>query len=176
MAQSLLSNERIYLRAPEPADLDKLYIWENDTSLWNAGNAVAPYSRKQLWDYIESYDADIFTSRQLRFIIAENGTNTPVGTIDLYDFDPVNRHVSIGILIAEQHRGKGLGAHALNVLCEYCRIHLGIHSLMAITGKDNAAGLKVFKSCGFSTSGSLKSWIRRGKSYQDAVIMQRLFE
>ena len=30
----LLENERIILRALEPEDLDVLYRWENDASLW----------------------------------------------------------------------------------------------------------------------------------------------
>ena len=82
MADSLLSDEKIFLAAPEPADLEQLVLWENDTSLWNVGNAVAPYSHKQLWDYIETYEADVFKSRQLKFIIKLNDTGEAVGEID----------------------------------------------------------------------------------------------
>lgn len=175
MAQRLLSDEIINLRAPEPADLDLMFIWENDSSLWHIGNAVAPYSHKQLWDYIENYDADIFSSRQLRFIVEENASGMAVGTIDVFDFDPVNRHASLGILIDEPYRGQGIARRAVNLLCEYCAVHIGIHSLTAISDKENIPGQNTFKSCGFSTSGCLRSWIRCGNTYHDAVIMQKLF-
>ena len=50
MKQAMLVDEALVLRAPEMNDLDMLYLWENDSEQWNVGNAVAPYSRKQLWD------------------------------------------------------------------------------------------------------------------------------
>ena len=40
----LLSNDIITLRALEPTDLDTLYRWENDTTLWAVSDTVAPYS------------------------------------------------------------------------------------------------------------------------------------
>ncbi len=176
MAQSFLNDENILLRAPEPNDLDIIYIWENDSSLWNAGNAVAPYSHKQIWNYINEYDADIFKSRQLKFIISDKHTSDNLGTIDIFDFDPINRHASIGILIDQAYRRNGYAKRAITLLCEYCRSHLGIHSLTSIVEKDNTASINTFKSCGFATCGCLRSWIRRANSFSDAVIMQIVFQ
>ena len=45
---TFLESENICLRAPEPEDLELLYEWENDSSLWIAGNTRAPYSKFQL--------------------------------------------------------------------------------------------------------------------------------
>lgn len=175
MTQILLCDEIIGLRAPEPEDLDLLYMWENDSSLWNVGNAVAPYSRKQLWEYIETYEPDIFKSRQLRFVITERAESKPVGTIDLYDFDPVNRHAFVGILMDTRYRKKGVARRAVTLLSEYCRVHLGMHSLLAVTAVGNEGGLRLFSSCGFRSCGCFRSWIRKGNIYEDAIILQRLF-
>ena len=175
MKQHLLSDEMLTLRAPEMSDLDMLFLWENDSSLWHVGNAIAPYSRKQLWEYIETYVADIFATRQLRFIIQENNSEKPIGTIDLFDFDPINRHASLGIYIQEDYRQKGYAKRAIEILCKYCSVHIGMHTLTAITSVNNNAGMKLFKSCGFSTSGCLRSWIRRSSTYEDAIVLQLLF-
>ena len=35
MKQSFLNNDRIYLRAVEPEDLDIMYEMENDPSMWD---------------------------------------------------------------------------------------------------------------------------------------------
>lgn len=35
MKQSYLTNERIYLRAVEPEDMDIMYEMENDPSMWD---------------------------------------------------------------------------------------------------------------------------------------------
>lgn len=176
MKQSFLKDEILTLRAPEQSDLEKLFIWENDSSQWHVGNAIAPYSHKQLWDYIEDYDADIFRSRQLRFIIVENKTSKPIGTIDLFDFDPINRHATLGILIEKEYRHYGYAFRALNLICVYCSEHLGIHSLLAVTAKGNLPALGLFKKTGFDTCGCLRSWIRLGNTYEDAVLLQKRFE
>ena len=53
MKQSFLTNERIYLRAVEPEDLDIMYEMENDPSMWDISSFTVPYSRFVLKQYIE---------------------------------------------------------------------------------------------------------------------------
>ena len=43
MKQSFLANERIYLRAVEPEDLDLMYEMENDPSMWDISSFTVPY-------------------------------------------------------------------------------------------------------------------------------------
>ncbi len=176
MKPSFLKDEILTLRAPEMSDLEMLFIWENDCSLWHVANTIAPYTHHQLWEYIDTYEADIFKSRQLRFVIVENSNNIPIGTVDLFDFDPVNRHASVGILIDSLHQGKGYATHALDLLASYCNEHIGMHSLLAITEKSNQSAINLFKKCGFDTCGCLRSWIRRANTYGDAVVFQKLFK
>lgn len=94
-----MSERQITLRALEPIDVDTLYRWENDPAVWDVGCTLAPYSRKQLWDYVDSYDGDIYSARQLRLMIALPSGET-IGTVDLYDFDPANSRCAVGILIS----------------------------------------------------------------------------
>ena len=42
MKQSFLANERIYLRAVEPEDLDLMYEMENDPSMWDISSLQFP--------------------------------------------------------------------------------------------------------------------------------------
>ena len=48
MKQSFLANERIYLRAVEPEDLDLMYEMENDPSMWDISSFTVPYSRRKV--------------------------------------------------------------------------------------------------------------------------------
>ena len=43
--EKFLDDGVVSLRALDPTDLDLLYIWENDTSLWDVGNSITPFSR-----------------------------------------------------------------------------------------------------------------------------------
>ena len=83
--KTVLSNEKVRLRALEPVDIDVVLQWENNTSLWQFGSTVAPMSRKILWDYIENYNPDIYASNQLRLMIDDANSGTTVGMVDFYD-------------------------------------------------------------------------------------------
>lgn len=81
---------QVRLRALEPEDLDILYRYENDSSLWEVGTTIAPFSRKQLYDYIAGYSNDIYAERQLRLMVDDAATGETVGTVDITDFSPAD--------------------------------------------------------------------------------------
>lgn len=173
--RSLLSDDIIRLRALEFSDLDLLYTIENDTSLWRNGVANTPFSRNALERYIRSASADVFTDEQLRLTVIEISSGDPVGFVDLFEFDHLNRRAGVGIVIAPDKRRNGYGVRALNLLAEYSGSRLGLHQLWAVTASGNTASRALFASAGFHTCGSLRSWLRiSASSYEDALMWQRL--
>ncbi len=171
-----LTGQKVTLRAPEPGDLDALYLWENDPELWPYGSARAPLSRHQLWQYIDSYDGDIFSARQLRLMIIENSSSKTVGTIDLSDFDPRDAHANVGIFVNAAHRNKGYALEALKLLIDFSAKTIGLHQLAALIASDNIPSIKLFKSAGFKSCGCLRSWVKIGRKYSDVLLFQRLNE
>lgn len=171
----LLSNEQITLRALEPTDLDTLYRWENDTTLWAVSDTAAPYSREALWHYLEGYTGDIYAQRQLRLMITLSADGTPVGTIDFLNFDPLNNRAELGLFIDGNYRGQGLGRQALDLLTAYARDHIGLRQLYVFIALDNEVCLKLFEDYGYSRVGVLKSWVKRGSTYRDVALLQMLF-
>ena len=170
----LLSNDIITLRALEPTDLDTLYRWENDTALWTVSDTVAPYSREALWHYLEQYTGDIYAQRQLRLMITlANGT--PAGTVDYLNFDPLNNRAELGLFIAPEHRGKGLGRQALDLLTAYSREYIGLRQLYVFIAIDNVVCLKLFEDYGYRRVGTINSWVKRGSTYRDVALLQMVF-
>jgi diamine N-acetyltransferase len=172
-----LSDDNISLRALEPGDLDLLYRWENDFEQWATTAATSPLSRHQLWQYIQNYDADIFAAKQMRFIITENESGKQVGTIDIFDFSPSDRRAYLGIYIAEEYRDKHYALKAIALTERYAVEAIGMHQLVALTSIENKASCALFKSAGFKSCGKLRSWLRRkGGTYEDVIIWQKLFQ
>ena len=114
-----LTGKQIELRAVEPEDLDALYRWENDSSLWIYGSTVSPFSRYLLKQYIENYTADIARDKQLRLIIMRKESRQVIGAIDCFDYDITNRKAAIGLLIDPDHKRQGFGRDALETFIEY---------------------------------------------------------
>ena len=124
-----LTGKQIELRAVEPEDLDALYRWENDSSLWIYGSTVSPFSRYLLKQYIENYTADIARDKQLRLIIMRKESRQVIGAIDCFDYDITNRKAAIGLLIDPDHKRQGFGRDALetfftpaSIICTYSRL------------------------------------------------------
>ncbi len=172
----MLNDGIIKLRALEPTDLDVLYRWENDSSLWCVGSTIAPFSRKQLWDYIETYDGNIFSAGQLRFIIEDVSTGFAVGAVDLYDFDPVNRRAWVGVLVDSAETRKGYGYRALDLLAAYAKERIGIHQFVAVVPQKNRWSYNLFLKCGYCVTGRLTDWLRSGDGYQDALLLQLVLD
>lgn len=169
----MIVGEDILLRAPEPSDVDMMYLWENDASSWKDGRVRAPMSHQALWDYVANYNADVLTAGQGRFVIMAG--QTAVGIIDLFNVDIYNRRAETGIYIDKNSRGKGYASRSLQLLFDYSFNTLGLHQLYAVVLASNKASRKAFERAGFTSSGRLRSWVRVDSlSYIDAVVYQRL--
>ena len=168
-----ITGKDITLRALEPEDLEVLYKWENDTSIWHLSNTLAPFSRYILKQYIESSHQDIYQLRQLRLIIEKNDVKTPIGAIDLFDFDPNHLRAGIGVLIGEKsERNKGYGSVALDLLIEYSFNTLHLKQLFCNILEDNKASVNLFLSKGFEITANKKSWIRIGDDFYNELLLQ----
>ena len=175
MTHDILTGTNIRLRALEPGDVDLLYEWENDTSVWNVSNTIAPFSRFQLEEYVMNAQNDIFAARQLRLMIDRHGTDEtelPVGTIDLFDFDPFHSRAGIGILIREPYREKGYAHEALGLLIQYAFGTLRLHQLYCNISPGNATSLKLFEKLGFIKCGIKKEWIFDGRQWVEEWMFQ----
>lgn len=174
MKHSFLINERIYLRAAEPEDLEMMYEMENDPSMWDISNFTVPYSRYVLRQYIENSQCDIFADKQLRLMIVDRAEHTLLGTIDITDFAALHRRGEVGIAIRKEYRGRGYAADALQLLCEYAFEFLSLAQLYAHVAVDNEACLQLFLSAGFVRCGVLRNWLYVGGCPKDALLLQRL--
>lgn len=170
----MISNGTIELRAPEPFDIDDMYRWENDESIWAEGSQRAPMSRKTLADYVNCYNPDPNATGQLRLVIELSDTGEAIGCVDLYEYDAFNRRSGVGIVIDSAHQHKGYGRMTVSLLADYARMHLGLHQLWAIVSRENVASGAMFEACGFRSCGSLRSWIRIGTTWNDALMYQLL--
>jgi len=175
MVNNKLTGVNVKLRALEPGDIGVLYEWENDTTVWDAGNTLTPFSRFQIESYILNEQNDLFASRQLRLmveLVQNNADGKPAGTIDLFDFDPVNFRGGVGLLIREPFRGKGYGTEAMEIFIRYAFGTLRLHQLYCNISPDNKSSLTLFRKLGFVQCGIKKGWNRDGDGWKDEWMFQ----
>ncbi|MFI3261442.1 MAG: GNAT family protein [Rikenellaceae bacterium] len=170
-----MKSKNIHLRALEPEDISYLYKWENDTNVWKVSNTIAPYSKYILKQYIENSHLDIYETKQQRFVIVCTETDTPIGSIDLFDFDPYNSRIGIGILIYnESDRDRGYATESLQLVLDYCFNVLNVHQTYCNILAENVASIALFEKFGFKETARKIDWVWRCGGWVDELMFQKV--
>ncbi len=171
--ENILRGEKIFLRSPEPSDTKWLYRWENDPGIWQFGQTVVPLSKNSLRQFIRNSRADIFQTRQIRFMITTLQKNKTIGTIDLFEYEPIFGRAGTGIMIAEpEDRRQGYAREALRLLLSYCEKVLLMQQVWCNVRADNRQSLNLFFNAGFLQTGIKRKWILTPEGWQDEVFLQ----
>lgn len=177
MTLDILEEKDIKLRAVEPADADLIYRWENDSSVWHAGNTLEPFSRHVINQYVQTAHLDLFQSEQLRLMIelksGQGKSAETIGSVDLFEIDSFHQKAGIGILIHEgKNRNKGYAGQALDVMIKYAFEVLLLHQLYCNIDEDNEPSLNLFTKKGFQVTGNKKDWIRTKNEWKNELFLQ----
>ena len=173
--RDILNGPNIRLRALEPADVDLLFEWENDTTIWGVSNTLVPFSKYQIEEYVLNARNDIFSAKQLRLMVVTHGSGQdeiPVGTIDLFDFDPFHFRAGVGILISEPFREKGFAHEALQLLIHYAFTVIRLHQIYCNIAPDNIQSLRLFTGLGFIKCGIKQDWVNNAGQWQEEWMFQ----
>jgi len=169
-----LKTDTLYLRAVENSDLDFLYALENDVSVWRVSNTIAPFSKEVIAQYLEQATLDIYTTKQLRFVIC-TPKEERIGVIDLFDFDPIHRRAGIGIIILPPYQRQKFASEALKLLLNYCFHYLLLHQVYCSVAADNVASIGLFQKHDFRIIGKRKQWLKTSTGWIDVWEYQKIF-
>ncbi|WP_457615846.1 GNAT family N-acetyltransferase [Lutibacter sp.] len=166
-----LKGEHIKLRALEPEDLEFLFSVENNELFWEVSSTQTPFSKYILSKYLENAHLDIYEAKQFRFVICTHN-NTPVGMIDLFDFNPQHKRVGVGLLILPKYQRKHIAFEALTLLIKYAFTHLDVHQIYANVTADNTKSISLFEKLNFKKAGVKKDWVYSNTLFKDEILYQ----
>lgn len=166
-----IKNDMVSLRVAEPNDASLVYSWENDMQVWRDSETRVPFSMHQIEQFLLSNN-DLTSERQIRLMVEDVKTNTPVGCIDIYDYDEFNSRAGFGVLIDEKYRGQGYAKNAISLLLDYCFNTLLLNQIYALILASNIESMFLFESLGFERCGVRKQWYKTSAGYIDQVEYQ----
>jgi len=170
----MIRGQAITLRAMEPSDVEYLYQIENNPENWRISQTVKPFSKHTLEQFARSTQ-DIHEHQQIRWIIIEKDSQMPIGTIDFFDFDAINKRAGLGILISDiQMRGRGYAKEALQLSITYAFDHLLLNSLYCNILEDNTPSITLFSQLGFDKIGLKKDWIYTKEGFKNEWLFQKI--
>lgn len=167
-----MKTNSITLRGVKPEDLSFLIDIENDMDNWFVSGTRNFFNEQTLREYAHSVH-DIVTQGQYRFII-QNEDNL-VGAIDLFEFDPINKRVGIGIMLKQEYRSNGFAYEGLSKVIQYCREHLMCSQVYCNIQEGNERSVTLFEKLGFNYQGRKKEWYQSTNGPVDELFYQLFF-
>lgn len=159
----------ITLRARTDDDFDLLYRVASELETWEerSPSMPAPLTRAAYEQRLSSSSEDPSTS--MRFVVEADGV--AVGTVSMFEIDPLARIAEVGITLAQDARGRGIGTLAIAHLAEFAFVRCNLRRLHLQAIASNAAAIRAYEKAGFVHEGRQRehAWVRG--AYEDIVRM-----
>jgi RimJ/RimL family protein N-acetyltransferase len=172
-----LPSTRLKLRRFQPADLATFCGYRSNPEV----------ARFQSWENFTVADAEHFLAEQTRLHPDIPGTwfqmaielrhgSVLIGDVGLHTRQDDPRQVEVGITLAPEHKGAGLGTEALSRLLEYVFQARGKHRVSAIIDALNAKAAALLERVGFRREGHFLQnvWFKGawGDEYSYAILQR----
>jgi RimJ/RimL family protein N-acetyltransferase len=162
-------DEAIRLRAIQPEDWENHYINRFDTLARRLLECAVelPPTVTEAKSFAESFSD--FSSNRLMFTI-ENLNGENVGGINLNSIDEKNGTFSIGIQIDRDHRGKGYGTRAVNILLKYAFFERRLNKFNDYVLEGNEASTAMMRKVGCVQEGVRRQVFYTNGRYFDSIL------
>ena len=146
----------VHLRPFGDKDLDLLFRCVTDPSF------TAPYDWHGYRSFNElrrRWEEDEFLTKDPRSLVVADGADVAVGCVDWREpqrSGPPGSVWEIGIVLAPEHRGTGIGTLAHSLLIEHLLATTTVHRLTANTAVENVAERRCLERAGFHCDGVLR--------------------
>lgn len=162
--------EGMTIRLAEADDCDAVYEMFMAPTVFS-GTLQLPYPSRDYWrKRITDTDNGSYN------LVAVVGGRV-VGMLGLHTFPqrPRRRHAGvIGISVADEWQGKGVGAALMRAGVDLADNWLNLHRLELEVYTDNESAIRLYEKFGFKHEGTLREHAFRDGQYVDSAVMARL--
>ena len=146
-----LRGDTLTLRTIEEEDLPFLRDTINDPAVRRFLPNRTPITLDQEREY---YETEICTEANVQLLVCANGDRA--GTIGLHPADAVSGSAEIGLFLAREHWGSGLGTEASRILTEFAFTERRLHRVCARVLGDNVGSRRIWEKLSFRHEATLR--------------------
>lgn len=164
-----LQGKDIYLRLMTESDTDFIIKWRNNPRVQKNFIYQKPFTREGHTHWIETM---IHTGEAIQFIICENETDRPVGSVYFRDISVEHQKAEYGIFIGEDDAvGRGYGTQTAKLAVEYAFKEMKLHKLMLRVFATNKAAISSYQKAGFVQEAYLRDEVCINGEFCDMILM-----
>jgi diamine N-acetyltransferase len=167
--------KRIYLRALEPGDLDRIHKWHNDQDMYRImGGHFHFVSKAATEEWLRKKTA--YNTDEVNLAICIKETDQHIGNIYLRNIDWIDRQAEMQIWIGEpEMRIKGYGTEAHFLLQQHAVKDLGLRRLYAYI-QDGNPSRKLAEKLGLTYEGTMRNYAFVNGAWKDFLIFAVCFD
>jgi len=170
-----LESERLWYRAPEPADAPHFTRFLHDPRVRrNLGIGRFPFNEAGEAKWIEgrSHPPLFDAAADVSLCVGIKGESEPLGSTGLHHINWLNRHAEWGILIGRPDQwGKGYGREIARTTLRYAFETLNLNRVGLRVNAGNLGGIKAYESAGFKREGVMRQAVYLDDRYEDQLFM-----
>jgi RimJ/RimL family protein N-acetyltransferase len=172
-----LTNGRVALRDYAERDIPEILLaYQDDATLHLRTGDERPPSGAELGRRAERELVDRAAGERAWLTILEAGSDTCRGIVRVHATDWEQSRTEIGILLAPQVRGRGLGRGALRLAGEWLLVKCGLARVELVIEPANAPMIAAAAAAGYTHEGVLREYLRERGKRIDVVIMSLIPE
>jgi len=172
----MLHGEKIYLRPVRQDDLPILAARANDIAFLSEFNFFGLHQHNSLEKYFQ--ENGLLSQEHGTLVVVTCDSDQVVGDVSYrqvrYGPGITSIAYNIGIVLAPEHRGKGYGVEAQQLLAEYLFSVYLIMRIEASTDITNGAEQRALEKAGFIREGVLRKAQWRNGDWHDLVVYSKL--
>jgi len=163
----------ITVRRATPADAAAFARIMGDPAVFG-GLMQMPYTNEEIWRARLAEGAA--PGKTDLSLVAERGGEV-VGSCGLHPAGPAlrRRHVAMmGISVAREAQGQGVGSALMQAMCDYADRWMGILRIELTVYADNVPAIALYRKFGFVVEGRHRGYAMRDGRFVDALAMARI--
>lgn len=165
-----LKGKHVYLRPPTKDDIPLFLRWMNDQEVTQYLGMFLPLMEADEIDWLDRLHKQ--KNEQIIFVIVENRTHAPIGTMGIHGINWKDRRGTTGAVIGEKaYWGKGYGSEAKMLLLNYIFNELNLHKVCSLVLAFNKRSQAYSEKCGYHVEGVLKRHLFKNGRYWDEIHM-----
>jgi len=145
----VLETKRLRLRAIEKTDADDLYAMRKDPRDSEFTDSLPDQTMDETIQYIDKMNQGVKTDRWIIWAIVQKDNALVIGSISLWNLDPIHKSGELGFGIHPDYQGKGFMKEALHAVLDYGFKKMRLLTIEAYTEVQNERANALLKKCEF---------------------------
>ena len=172
---SIISGERVRLRAVERKDVEKFHTWINDPEVTEGLALYLPMSMRDEENWFEGLASRPPQEKPLAIECRDGDGWKLIGNSGFFELDHTAHSGEIGIMIGDKACwNKGYGTEAMNLLLQHGFETLNLHRIFLRVYASNPRAIRSYEKAGFTLEGRLREAVYQRGKYGDVLIMSVL--